>query len=139
MKSERGVTLTSLMIYVVAFTVIVLAIGRITTYFYKNVNQIDSNTNAEEQYTKFSSYFTYEINIEGNEVELCEKEGNIQYIVFSLTENQYTYQNGNIYRNKTKIVKNVEECEFKYNEDKTIDIYIKINGKEYRNSYKVIN
>ena len=32
MKSERGVTLTSILIYVIALTVIVLIIGRIITY-----------------------------------------------------------------------------------------------------------
>ena len=37
MKSEKGVTLTSIMIYVVALTIVVGIVGRITTYFYKNI------------------------------------------------------------------------------------------------------
>ena len=39
MKSERGVTITAIMIYVLAFTVVVVIVTRMTTYFYKNVDK----------------------------------------------------------------------------------------------------
>ena len=81
MKSEKGVTITSIMIYVVALTIVVLLIGRIITYFYKNVNNVEENTTANAEYLKFNSYFTDEINIEGNEVEVCENN----YIIFTIT------------------------------------------------------
>ena len=48
-KNERGVTLTSVLIYVLALTVIVIIVGRITTYFYKNMNQVSTNTAAAEE------------------------------------------------------------------------------------------
>lgn len=138
MKSERGVTLTSIMIYVLALTVVVLTIGRITLYFYRNVNKLDSNAIAEEEYTKFNSYFTYEINVENNEVKACEtEEDGTSYIIFSLTGNQYTYKNGNIYMNKTKINNNIQSCEFKYNEN-IITVNMKINEKDYNASYTVV-
>ena len=34
MKSERGVTLTSIMIYIVALTIVVAIVARVSTYFY---------------------------------------------------------------------------------------------------------
>ena len=49
-KNERGVTLTSVLIYVLALTVIVIIVGRITTYFYKNMNQVSTNTAAAAEY-----------------------------------------------------------------------------------------
>ena len=135
MKSERGVTITSIIIYVVALTVAVIIISRISTYFYKNVNTVKSNANADAEYTKFNSYFTDEINIEGNEVETCTKE----YIIFSKSENQYTYKNGSIYVNKIKLCKNVEFLEFYYNEDtKEIFVSMKIDGKYYSGTYTVV-
>ena len=57
-KNEKGVTLTSLLIYVLALTVVVIIVGRITTYFYKNMDQVTTNTAAAAEYTKFNSYFT---------------------------------------------------------------------------------
>lgn len=134
MKSEKGVTITSIMIYVIALTVVVLLIGRIITYFYRNVNNAEENTAANAEYLKFNSYFTDEINIEGNEVEVCENN----YIIFSKTQNQYTYQNGSIYRQKVKIAKDIELCEFYYDEDtKEIYVNMKIQDKYYSSTFTV--
>lgn len=146
MKSERGVTITSVLIYIIALTAVVILIGRITTYFYRNMNSVTENTAADAEYTKFNSYLTDEINIEGNTVIACgtTEEGN-NYIIFSETENQYTYQKnkddsqkGSIYRNKTKISTDIEECEFKYDETtEVITVNLKILGKTYNNTYTI--
>ena len=134
MKSERGVTLTSIMIYVVALTIVVTLFGRITTYFYRNMNQVTTNTSAYAEYTKFNSYFTDEINIQGNEVAVCESN----YIIFSKSQNQYTYQNEKIYVNKRKICDDVQECNFSYDEvTQIITVEIKIFEKEYKTTYTV--
>ena len=135
MKSERGVTLTSILIYVIALTVIVIIIGRIVTYFYKNTNQYIGSNQSLSQYTKINSYITDEINTEENIVESFDDN----YIKFSKTQNQYTYQNGNIYFNKAKICKNIDNCKFSYDEVKEI-VYmeITINGKVYTNFYTII-
>lgn len=134
MKSERGVTVASIMIYLVAFTMVVIAVGRITSYFYKNMDHVTSDATSNSEYIKFNTYFTEEINIEGNEVELCEKS----YIVFSKTKNQYTYQNGSLYRGKSKISKDVEFCEFYYDKStKEIYVNLKIQGKTYSSTYTV--
>lgn len=134
MKSEKGVAITSIMIYIIALTVVVILIGRIITYFYKNINNVEENTLANAEYLMFNSYFTDEINIEGNEVETCESN----YIIFSQTQNQYTYQNGSIYRGKVKIAKDIEFCEFYYNEDtKEIYVNMKIQDKYYSSTFTV--
>ena len=41
MKSNSGVTLTALTIYIIAFTIVVSIIARISIYFYRNVNNIN--------------------------------------------------------------------------------------------------
>ena len=134
LKNERGVTITSVLIYIIALTAVVIIIGRISTYFYRNMDQVTTNTAAAAEYTKFNSYFTDEINIEGNEVEFWEPN----LIIFSKSENQYTFQGNGIYRNKVKICKDVEACTFSYNEDtKKIDVYLKIYNREYNVTYTV--
>ena len=135
MKSEKGVTLTSIMIYVVALTIVVGIVGRITTYFYKNIQDVATNTSADAEYTKFNSYFTDEINIEENEVILFEEN----HVAFFKTENQYIFKNGNIYRNKAKICKDIDKCIFNYDSTtQKISVNIIIKGKDYSTTYTVV-
>lgn len=139
MKSERGVTLTSIMIYIIALTIAVVTIGRLITYFYKNINAVDSSSISDAEYMKFNSYFTDEVNIEGNEVELIGDENETSYIIFSKTQNQYTYKNGKIYRGKVKICDNINQCVFDYDETtKIISVELKIKDKDYSTKYTVV-
>ncbi len=134
MKSERGITITSIMIYVIAFTFAVIIIGRMITFFYKNIKDVSKNTDTDGQYTKITSYFTNEINIEKNEVESWGKD----YIIFSKTENQYTFKNGQLFMNKIKIANNLEKCEFYYDEgNEMIYVNIQIKDKYYSSTYTI--
>ena len=118
MKNNRGITLTSLIIYVICMVIVVSLIATLTTFFYKNVN-VDNISKDTTQYTKFSNLFLDEINKKDNEIVECkttEEDGQkISYIIFS-DGNQYTYkaENKSVYKNKIKICKDVEECEFSY-------------------------
>ena len=140
MKSNSGVTLTALTIYIIALTIVVAIIARISIYFYRNVNNINSNTTASTEYTKFNSYFTDEINIEENQVADCDVDASgMQYIIFSKTQNQYSYKNGSIYRNRTKIASNIDECNFIYDTNtKIITVNLTINGKIFNTNYTVV-
>lgn len=135
MKSERGVTLISIIIYVIALTVIVLIIGRIITYFYRNINDFTAENKALSEYIKINTYFTDEINTKGNVVEAFGEN----YVKFAKTQNQYTYQNGKIYINKAKICDDIDNCKFSYDETKEkVSVEITIKGKNYYNTYIII-
>lgn len=115
MKNNKGITLVSLIIYIIGMTIIVALIATLTSFFYKNidVSQINNDTT---QYTKFSSIFLEEINIKNNSVIDCKPlTDGVSYIIFS-SENQYTYDanSKSIYKNNVKICDNVEMCEFSY-------------------------
>ena len=71
MKSNKGITLTSLIIYVIGLTIMVATIATLTTFFYKNIDAGDIN-NDTTQYTKFSSVFSNEINRKNNRVLDCK-------------------------------------------------------------------
>ena len=111
MKNNKGITLTSLIIYVIGMVIVVASISTLTTFFYKNIDTSAINDNTTTQYTKFLSYFTEEINNSNNRVVECKNN----YIIFS-SGNQYTYmeENKSIYKNKIKLCDNVEKCEFSY-------------------------
>ena len=110
MNSNKGVTLTSVIIYIIGMSIVVGVISTLTSYFYKNIDIEDINA-ATGQYTKFTQSFAEETNKENNSVIDCKTN----YIVFS-SGNQYTYmtENKSIYKNNIKICENVDICSFSY-------------------------
>lgn len=115
MKSNKGVTLTSLIIYVIGMTIMVSIIATLTSFFYKNIDIGDINSNTT-QYTKFTSILSEEVNKKNNSVIDCQSltEG-VSYIVFS-SGNQYTFnqKSKSVYRNNVKICDNIDTCDFSY-------------------------
>lgn len=116
-KSEKGVTLTSLIIYVIAMLITVTIITVVTGYFTKNVDvSVESYTYFSE-YTKVESAFTEEVNHDNNKIlEVVQYDNNPShqaYVAFS-SGNQYTFVPNNqaIYQNNVKIASGVQRCQF---------------------------
>ena len=115
MKSNKGITMISLITYIIGLTIVTALIATLTTSFYKNINVSDVNSDTT-QYTKFSSIFSEEINNKDNYVIDCKPITNgVSYIIFS-SGNQYTFmgKNNAIYKNNVKICQNVDNCDFTY-------------------------
>lgn len=90
MKSEKGVSLVSLIIYLIAMTIAVGIVARISNYFYRNINILDTSLTSSEEFLNFNAYITKEVNIKGNEVQtIGEREissGRMKYLIFSKPE-----------------------------------------------------
>lgn len=115
MKSNKGITMISLITYIMGLTIVLALVATLTSFFFKNISakDVDSDTT---QYTKFSSIFLEEINNKNNSVIECKSLNNgLSYIIFS-SGNQYTFNANSkcIYKNKIKICENVETCDFLY-------------------------
>ena len=140
MKSEKGITLISLTIYVIAMAIVVGVIAIISTFFYSNMEDTDNIVSPMTEYTKFNSFFSDEVNHEGIEVVSCGTTDNGQnYIVFS-NEVQYTYIEANraIYRNKVKIAKEIDDCTFTTgtnNGKRVVKVEFEAGGKTRENTY----
>lgn len=119
MKNNKGITLTSLMIYVIGMVIAIGVIATLTSYFYKNIDIKKLNGDSSTQFTNFSSVFSYEVNLENNRIIDCgttqENGKKISYIIFS-SGNQYTFkeENNSIYQNNIKICEYIEDCDFSY-------------------------
>lgn len=117
MKNNKGVTLTSVIIYVIGMAIVIGTISTLTSFFYNNIEVSEINDDSTTQYTKFSSIFLEEINKENNFIVDCktttENGEKISYIIF-YTGNQYTFKNNSIYKNKIKICQNIDDCDFSY-------------------------
>ena len=109
MKSNKGITLVSLTIYVIGLTIVISVMGLIIEYFYSNLRTNIIDIDAITEYAKFNSFFTEEINRDNIKIIEC----NENYVVFD-NGVQYSYieENQGIYRNLTKVCSGVEFCNF---------------------------
>lgn len=144
MKKQKGITLISLIIYIIALVVVMAVITMLTGYFYNNVD-IDSEKNYYMmQFTKFNSYFTSEIN--QKDVVILEAETSadecLSYIAFS-NKNTYTFSKPNneskgvIYYNEIQICDNVDKCLFTLvEENEKPTIIVDFQAGNFKNTIK---
>ena len=125
MKSEKGITLISLIIYIIGLLVAITIITVVSSFFYKNIDTSTVDVDNLLEYTKFNSYIVKDINNEELQYINCQTvrenlTGKIthSYAIFN-NGNQYTYiaKNKSIYMGKVKIAENVQECEFSVSKD----------------------
>lgn len=109
MKSEKGITLISLTVYVIAMIIVVAIVSVISSYFYKNVTGTSEASDPYKQYTKLNSFFSEEANKKN--IKVIEYAKN--YIVFdNNVQYEFIKENKGIYRNNVKICNNIDKCEF---------------------------
>lgn len=135
MKSQKGITLISVTIYIIVMVIVVAMVSVISSYFYSNIHGASDTINPLTEYTKFNSFFTDEVNHSNIKILECGENGN--YIVFD-NGVQYTFvsENKGIYRNKVKICKEVESCTFDYqiqNGKNVVVVKLKIGTDKERN------
>lgn len=152
MKSEKGITVSSLVVYVIALTIIVGTIATITKYYYGNINKLSSNTSSMEEITKFNTYITEEVNKASNIIYDCNTQNsdeNDNYVIFYNANDkdetnpksgytQYTFKNKSIYLNKIKICSNIDDCKFEDVSDTNnykLKVTLTINGNTKETVY----
>ena len=95
LKSCKGITLTSLVIYVIVLMVVIALMSGFSGYFNKNINQITIKEESNEQFTRFLAYLTKDINNENINFAKTGQENDIEYIIIKFEENeehQYLYK-----------------------------------------------
>ena len=147
LKSCKGITLTSLVIYVIVLMVVIALMSGFSGYFNKNINQITIKEESNEQFTRFLAYLTKDINNENIKFAKTGQENDIEYIIIKFEENeehQYLYKKDSIYyineakNKKIRICNNVNSCDFEYdNTNKILTVNIVINNEEYSKSLNV--
>ena len=61
MRSEKGVTLTALVIYIAVATVVISTMGLLSSYFYTNMKLIKTDSNYVVEYNKFNMFFVQDV------------------------------------------------------------------------------
>ena len=118
MKSEKGVTLTALVVYIVIFIIILTMVSVISASFYKNVGKLQESPKYITEFNKFGMFFVTDVkeNTDINSVTSTSLE--------FADGTKYVYENSSIYRNGEKIAKNVKNFSFTKS-DYTVDNFTK--------------
>lgn len=105
MKSEQGVTLTSLVIYIAVATVLISSMALMSSHFFANIQLVKNQSDYVVEYNKFNMFFIQDIK--------ANKTASIigTTIVFE-DGTKYEYKDESIYRNDKKIAKNIRTASF---------------------------
>lgn len=105
MKSEQGVTLTSLVIYIAVATVLISSMALMSSHFFANIQLVKNQSDYVVEYNKFNMFFIQDVK--------ANKVASIMgtTIVFE-DGTKYEYKNDSIYRNNKKIAKNIRKASF---------------------------
>ena len=112
-KSNKGVTLIILVIYIILLTIVVGFLSLISSNFYTNVKYIQDQGKYIAEFNKFNMYFIEDVKNNSNIYTLKDNR-----IVFE-DGTEYIYKSSpdkGIYRNDVKICRNVEYCSFSKSE-----------------------
>lgn len=109
MKQEKGITLISLIIYIILLTLVISMLSVVSNMFYLNRQYIIETGEYISEFNKFNMYFIEDVKNNKDIYKISENE-----IIFE-DGTKYTYISGTdngIYRNKVKICSNIEKCVF---------------------------
>lgn len=119
MRTEKGITLTSLIIYIIVLIFIVSMLSAISSYFYANTSYISETGKYVSEFNKFNMYFIEDVK---NNSDIYSIDKN--KIVFA-DGTIYTYTNESIYRNKVEICNNIHGCSFEKREEVDTNNFVK--------------
>ena len=137
MKSQKGVTLSSLIIYIIVMIMVIGIMSRVSVMFYTNVNKLDNRTIEISKFNDFNAYFIKEIKKPNNGIDKIDNI-NKNYILFK-SGNSFLFQNHSIYYNDLLIVDNVQSVIFDINQNDNTVINVNIRFNEYSKNmnYKI--
>lgn len=138
MKKEKGITLISLVVYIMVMIIVVVIMSAITSNFYKNADAVKGNVEEVVKFNKFNNYFLKEIKLKNNAVDTVSSN----YILFT-SGNSFSLSNNVIYYNNMIVCEDVQNMEILLGLngdgiDKTI-INVNISFKNFNKSinYKI--
>ena len=105
MRSEKGVTLTALVIYIAVATVVISTMGLLSSYFYTNMKLIKTDSNYVVEYNKFNMFFVQDVKSN------TTADVTTNSIIFE-DGTKYKYEDGGIYRNDKEIATNIKSAVF---------------------------
>lgn len=133
MKNEKGITLVSLVVYIIVMTIVIAVMSSIITNFYNNTDSLQGNTQEILKFGKFNTYFLKEVKTENNKVDTISTN----YILFA-SGNSFSISNNTIYYNNIKICDGVNSMEITSGDDASVvNVKICFDNFEKNMNYKI--
>lgn len=107
MKSEKGITLISLIVYMIAMVIILTILALITANFNMNSNYITEKGKYISEFNKFNMIFISDCKSNKDTTKVTDTE-----VTFE-DGTVYTFSGDGIYRNNVKICNEIMACRFK--------------------------
>lgn len=139
--------MTSLVIYVISFVIIIGIVGSITTMFNSNISEINTSSGIAAEYNIFNVYMLNQTK-EGFSIYKygdSKTDSTVEntFVTFSNGETLNTFVHlGNIlYFNNAKLCENIEDFQVKVenaeNGNQVLKTYLDINGTVYTTDYVI--
>lgn len=107
MKSQNGVTLVQLTIYLIAMLVVIGMMTTLSNFFYGNINIIREASRYAAEFDKFNTHFVKDVE-SNNEVNITTTDGQVTIIFEDGTTYTYNSYDEGLYRGSVKISTNVK-------------------------------
>jgi len=130
-KSNRGITLISLTVYIVILATVIAILATFKGKIDDTLDSMSEYTSATPEFNKMHLYMLEEVNLENNKVIKRSADGS--YIEFS-SGNAYLFDDNKVFRNNVKIFSEVDKCSFKLGKENDNDVlYVEfsIDNQEY--------
>jgi len=108
-KSERGITLVALTVYMIAISLVMGVLALISTNYKMNYDYVTERGKYISEFNKFNMFFIADCKNNKNTYSVTDSE-----VVFE-DGTRYTFSKSDsgIYRNEVKICNRITHCEFK--------------------------
>lgn len=107
MKSEKGITLTSLVIYIMISTIVISAMAFMTSTFVNNIQQVKDQQNYAPEFNQFAMFFIQDV--KSNKTATVTGK---TVLFEDGTQYRYEKTEKQIYRNNMVIAKKIDDLSF---------------------------
>ena len=138
MRNEKGITIISLILYIILLTFAIAGMSAITSAFYSNINQVEADSKSSVAFAKINMVMLNDVKSEDAELIIDESS---QYRLNLEVQGEpviYRIQNDALYRNNVKICDKIRSASFlaeKTDTKSTIIIDMTIDKQKRRLSY----
>lgn len=147
LKSNKGITMTSLVIYIIVLMIVIALMSTFVGYFFKNVKDITYVEDSDEYYSRFMAYLTKDLTADADKICFIASDNdntnNTDYLIIKFKENtktqsehQYIYEGETVYyldinnNKKIHLCDTVTNCNFS-NVEHSVTVNMTINNKNY--------
>ena len=118
MKTQKGITIMSIIIYITVMLLVIAVLSIITGFFINNTHILTEQSEYIAEYNKFNMFFIEDVKNNKNArilsdgIELDEEEIGDEIVFDDGTVYTFSMSDKGIYRNKAKICSNIQICSF---------------------------